>query len=100
MKSVCNQGMKNALLLTNNETYSKIRKAYSTGLQMSQFSKQYSQLKNVMNRVVAFIESGRKQGQIEFQELCIKLTMDIVGVVGFETNSEDWTKPKSFLMTL
>lgn len=85
LQIICNQNSKDSLLVTNNTAYAKqIRKAYLTGFQTSQLKLCFPKMKMVMDNMIKIIEARRRQGLIDFQKLCVELSLDSIGVAALE----------------
>lgn len=74
-------------MVTNKKTYSeKVRKAYLTGLQQAQLGRNFPKMDSLMDTMIRIIEAKRKYGPIDFQTLCVKFTLDTIGLLAMETN--------------
>lgn len=79
--------VKDTLLISNNKQYAReVRRAYSVGLSTSQLRRIIPKVKEVTAKLISIIESKRTDRPIDFQKLCIELTMDMIGVIALEAN--------------
>lgn len=53
---------------------------------MTQLKKSLPDVKDVIERMIQMMESKRRDGPIDFQELCVKFTLDAIGVIALEKN--------------
>jgi len=64
----------------------EIRKVYTTAFQSKNLKLAMPRLNNVVQDLIKIIESKREQGPIDVQSLFVKMSLDAIGVVAFETN--------------
>ena len=63
-----------------------MRKVYATGFQSNILKAAVPKVNGIMDKMVEIAEQQRREGAVDFQVLCVKLTLDIIGVVAFDTN--------------
>ena len=74
-------------LTTNLTPYVKqIRRVYASAFLSKHLKRMVSELNSALDKMLEIMESRRKTGPIELQQLCIRLTLDVIGIVAFETN--------------
>lgn len=65
----------------DNTSYVKAaRKVYATAFQSSQLKKALPKVQNVIDKLIAKIESKRKEGSVNFERLSVQLTLDTMGI--------------------
>ena len=64
----------------------KIRRIYASAFLGSHLKRMVPKLNSALDKMLEIIESHRKTGPIDLQRLCIRLTLDAIGIVAFETN--------------
>jgi len=64
----------------------EIRKIFLRAFQSNQLKKAMPKLDHVMQNMIDVIESKRDKGPIDFQDLCVRFTLDTIGVVAMDTN--------------
>ena len=76
------------MLVTQNLTpyVKKIRRIYASAFLGSHLKRMVPKLNSALDKMLEIIESHRKTGPIDLQRLCIRLTLDAIGIVAFETN--------------
>ena len=71
----------------NVSPYTKaVRKVYATGLQSNRLKAALPELQEVMDKMVEVIDTKRQKGPVDFQELCVRMTIDVIGAVALGTN--------------
>ena len=63
-----------------------VRKVYANGQQSTTLKRALPKLHRVMDRLLEIIDDRRKDGPVNVQDLCIKTTLDSIGVLAFDTN--------------
>ena len=76
------------LLIPNPTPYvKKIRRVYASAFLGSHLKRIVPKLNSALDKMLEILESHRKTGgPIDMQQLCIRLTLDAIGIVAFETN--------------
>jgi len=69
------------------EYVQRIRAAYLKSFTTKKLKKFIPKVNDILERVVEIIESKRSSGPIDFQSLCVKLTLDTIGVIALERNN-------------
>ena len=64
----------------------KIRRVYASAFLSSHLKRMVPKMNSALDTMLEIMESHRKTGPIEMQQLCIRLTLDTIGIVAFETN--------------
>ena len=64
----------------------KIRRVYASAFLSSHLKRMVPKLHSALDRMLEIMESHRKTDPIDMQQLCIRMTLDIIGIVAFETN--------------
>ena len=64
----------------------KIRRVYASAFLGGHLKRMVPKLNSALDKMLEIMESRRKTGPIEMQQLCIRLTLDTIGIVAFETN--------------
>ena len=64
----------------------QIRRVYASAFLSKHLKRVVPKLNSALDKMLEIIESRRKTGPIELQQLCIRLTLDVIGIVAFETN--------------
>ena len=63
-----------------------VRKVYATGLQSNVLKAAVPRVHGVLDKMNEIIEQQRSTGgAVELQALCVKMTLDVIGVVAFDT---------------
>ena len=63
-----------------------MKKVYATGFQSSTLKGAVPKVHDVLDKMVEIIEQQRCNGAVDLQTLCVKMTLDIIGVVAFDMN--------------
>ena len=63
-----------------------MRRVYATGLQSNVLKAAVPKIQGVLDKMIEIVEGQRSEGAVDFQALCVKMTLDVIGVVAFETN--------------
>jgi len=63
-----------------------VRKIYATAFQSQNLKIALPKVNSVVEKVISIIEARKKDGPVDVQSLFVKMTLDAIGVVAFETN--------------
>ena len=77
--------IKSLLTLEHSTPYTKaIRSVYAAAMQTSRLRKTIPKIDSVMDGLIAVIEEKRNSGPMDLQDLCVKLTLDAIGIVALD----------------
>ena len=78
---------KSAILTQNVTPYTKtIRAAYSVALRTNRLAKAMPKMQAVVVRMVDLIDLERKAGPVDLQDVCVRMSMDMIGTVVWDMN--------------
>ena len=63
-----------------------IRAVYTSAMQTSRLKAAIPKVDAVLEGLIDVIEERRRDGSVDLQELCVKLTLDAIGTVALDTN--------------
>ena len=73
------------LTLPHITPYTKaIRSVYAAAMQTKSLRKTIPKIDSVMDGLIAVIEEKRNSGPVDLQDLCVKLTLDAIGIVALD----------------
>lgn len=74
-----------SLFITNSPTpYAKaVRRVYTTAFQTSNLKTAMPEMDKVIQKAIDIIESNRKASAVDVQNLFVRMTLDIIGVIAF-----------------
>ena len=71
----------------NRSPYTKaVRRVYATALLCNCLRPAIPKLQGVMDKMIEVIEAKRQRGPVDFQKLCVRMTLDAIGVVALGAN--------------
>ena len=77
--------IKSLLTLQHITPYTKaIRSVYAAAMQTSRLKKAIPKIDLVMDRLIAVIEEKRSSGPVDLQDLCVRLSLDVIGIVALD----------------
>ena len=76
---------KSLMDLQHNTPYARvIRSVYAAAMQTSRLRKALPKIDLVTDRLIAVIEEKRSSGPVDLQDLCSRLTLDVIGIVALD----------------
>jgi len=63
-----------------------IRRLYATAFTSAGLKRKLPKLNGVLGKMIEIVERKRESGPIDFQKLCVKMTLDVIGAVAFDAN--------------